>query len=80
MLGMGMAGKTGNYGGSKSGGNGRDPSAQYKRFKNHFSQEYKKSINRTKRKETKRKNKYHKQLLQEKLLQLLLVLYQEFLF
>jgi hypothetical protein len=32
--GMGMAGKTGNYGGSKSGsksgGNGRDPSAQYK--------------------------------------------------
>jgi hypothetical protein len=28
--GMGMAGKTGDFGGSKGGGNGRDPSAQYK--------------------------------------------------
>ena len=31
--GMGMAGKTGDFGGPKGGGNGRDPSAQYKNTK-----------------------------------------------
>jgi len=36
--GMGMAGKTGDYGGSKSGGNGRDPSAQFKGPKTTVSQ------------------------------------------